>query len=91
MGTHAIVIVATIQAFRVADTTQRNVYSFDESLVHHFNGDTTAQFPALDVVKASDLAAQPFLTEADLGKIKASLANWLHLHNPMIIVDEAHN
>ncbi|WP_099350781.1 DEAD/DEAH box helicase [Erwinia amylovora] len=91
VGTHAIVIVATIQAFRVADTTQRNVYSFDESLVHHFNGVTTAQFPALDVVKASDLAAQPFLTEADLGKIKASLANWLHLHNPMIIVDEAHN
>lgn len=91
IGTHAIVIVATIQAFRVADTTQRNVYSFDESLVHHFDGVTTTQFPALDIVKEPDLIAQPFLTQADLGKIKASLANWLHLHNPIIIVDEAHN
>ncbi|WP_284884915.1 DEAD/DEAH box helicase [Citrobacter portucalensis] len=91
VGTHAIVIVATIQAFRVADTTQRNVYSFDESLVHHFDDITTAKFPTLDVVKEPDLSAQPFLTQADLGKIKASLANWLHLHSPIIIVDEAHN
>lgn len=91
VGTHAIVIVATIQAFRVADTTQRNVYSFDESLAHHFENVTTLQFPALDVVKDADLLTQPFLTQADIGKIKASLANWLHLHNPVIIVDEAHN
>ncbi|ECI4150693.1 DEAD/DEAH box helicase family protein [Salmonella enterica] len=91
VGIHAIIIVATIQAFRVADTTQRNVYSFDESLVHHFDGVTTTQFPTLDIIKESDLIAQSFLTQADLGKIKASLANWLHLHNPIIIVDEAHN
>ncbi len=91
VGTNAVVIVATIQAFRVADTTQRNVYAFDESLAHHFDGVTTAHRPGLEVVTEADLVAQPFLTAADLGRVKASLANWLHLHQPLIIVDEAHN
>ncbi|WP_434471649.1 DEAD/DEAH box helicase [Aeromonas veronii] len=91
VGTNAIIVVATIQAFRVADTTQRNVYSFDESLIHHFTDVTSTLMPGLEVVTEADLVAQPFLTTADLGRVKASLANWLHLHKPVIIVDEAHN
>jgi type III restriction enzyme len=31
-GRHAVVVVATIQSFRIEDAGQRNVYSFSESV-----------------------------------------------------------
>ena len=33
---HAVVVVATIQSFRVEDTGQRNVYAFSEAWERHF-------------------------------------------------------
>ena len=90
-GNAAIVIVATIQSFNIKDKTLRNVYSFDETLAPHFQGLTSAQEARLDRVTAADIAAQPFLTAADLGCVKASLANLLTLNAPIIVVDEAHN
>lgn len=91
MGRQALVLVTTIQAFRVRDKTQRNVYAFDEALERHFQGLTPQQQDGLDKVTEADLANQPFLTAADVGRVKASLANVLHLARPIVIVDEAHN
>ncbi|MDA8256004.1 MAG: DEAD/DEAH box helicase family protein [Betaproteobacteria bacterium] len=88
---NAIVVVATIQTFNVRDRTIRNVYAVDESLAPHFQALTPQQTQRLDCITAADLAAQPYLTAADLGKVKSSLANWLVLHRPLVIVDEAHN
>ncbi|MCX7166460.1 MAG: DEAD/DEAH box helicase family protein [Rhodocyclales bacterium] len=87
----AIVVVATIQTFNVRDRTIRNVYAVDESLAPHFQALTPQQTVRLDCITEADLAAQPYLTAADLGKVKSSLANWLVLHRPLVIVDEAHN
>lgn len=89
----AIVVVATIQSFRVSDTKTRNVYAFDEELEPHFKGLTPidqARYD-LELVTEADLENQRFLTTADLGRPKASIANWFHLHRPIVIVDEAHN
>lgn len=93
IGRQTIVLVATIQAFRVQDQkkAQRTVYAYDEQLEPHFQGLTPRQIARLDTVKPTDLASQPYLTTADLGKVKASLANFLHRTHPIIIVDEAHN
>lgn len=90
-GRSAIVVVATIQSFNVRDKSIRSVYAFDESLAHHFQGLTPQQAARLDKVSEADIAAQPYLTTSDLGRVKASLANWLTLHRPIVIVDEAHN
>jgi len=87
----AIVVVATIQTFNVRDRTIRNVYAVDESLAPHFQALTPRQEARLDRIGEADLAAQPYLTAADLNKVKSSLANWLVLHRPLVIVDEAHN
>lgn len=91
IGRSAIVIVATIQSFNVKDKTIRTVYSFDESLARHFQGLTPQQETRLDRVTEADIAAQPYLTAADIGRVKASLANWLSLNQPIVVVDEAHN
>lgn len=91
LGRAAVVIVATIQSFRITDTTKRNVYSFFEELSPHFEGLTPAAEQRLERVTEADLEAQPFLTRADLGRVKHSIANWLALHRPAVIVDEAHN
>ena len=91
VGQSAIIVVATIQSFNVKEKTQRNVYSFDENFSRHFQGLTPEQDERLDKVTTADLEAQPYLTIADLGRVKASMANWLSLHKPLVIVDEAHN
>jgi type III restriction enzyme len=91
VGKNCIVVVATIQAFNVTDTAKRNVYSFFEELAPHFDGLPSNATEGLEKVKSEDLASQPYLTATDVGRVKYSLANWLHLRNPIIIVDEAHN
>ncbi|WP_396269755.1 DEAD/DEAH box helicase [Ideonella sp.] len=91
VGQFCIVVVATIQAFNVTDTAQRNVYSFFEELAPHFEGLPAKVSDGLERVKAQDLERQRYLTAADVGRVKFSLANWLYLRRPIIIVDEAHN
>ena len=91
VGNSAIIIVATIQSFNVKDKSIRTVYSFDEALAPHFQGLTPQQESRLGKVTETDIAAQPYLTATDLGRTKASLANWLTLNQPIIVVDEAHN
>lgn len=91
VGKTCIVVVATIQSFNVTDTAKRNVYSFFEELAPHFDNLLPNLSVDLEKVAEADLQSQPFLTAADIGRVKYSVANWLHLHQPLVIVDEAHN
>jgi len=72
-----VVIVATIQSFRVEDTTGRKVYDQNGTFAEHLLN--------LPAERLADL-----LPGAD-GKPKPSLVNMLRLRRPIVIVDEAHN
>ncbi|MBI2859730.1 MAG: DEAD/DEAH box helicase family protein [Chloroflexi bacterium] len=72
-----VVIVATIQSFRIEDTTGRKVYGQNGAFSEHLQN--------VPADRASDL-----LPGAD-GKPKPSLVNMLRLHRPIVIMDEAHN
>ncbi len=96
---HAVVVVATLQSFRIEDTGQRNVYAFSEALEPHFRGVPPAALAALRglpdaLVTAEDaaraLAGRDMLARF-VGQPRWSLANWLALRRPYVIVDEAHN
>jgi len=91
VGKAAIIIVATIQSFNVTDTAKRNVYMFFEELAPHFDSLPPNLTAGLEKVTEADLSAQPFLTTKDVGRVKYSVANWMHLQRPIVIVDEAHN
>ncbi len=72
-----VVIVSTIQAFRVEDPTGRKVYDQNGVFLEHFT-----HIPADrrdDLKKGAD------------GNPKPSLVNALRLRRPIVIVDEAHN
>jgi type III restriction enzyme len=79
LADRTLVIVSTVQAFRVNNVADRNVYKDDEELEPHF-----AAVPA-----GADLALHE--TGPRKGKAIASFANLLKLHRPLMIVDEAHN
>lgn len=72
----ACVIVGTIQTLRVRNTAGRKVYDHHEALEPHFA--QLKSFPAA-------------LERDETGQVKYSFANLLHLHRPLMIVDEAHN
>jgi type III restriction enzyme len=96
-GRKAIVVVATIQSFRIDDTGQRHVYSFSENFERHFKGCDEARLRVLHdlpdaVVTAAEVAAdRSGVLRGRAGQPRWSLANWLALHAPLLIVDEAHN
>ena len=96
-GQQAIIVVATIQSFRVANKAGRRVYAMSEAWETHFKSlNLTPQQAAergLACVEKADLDAegQAVLTSKDLGRVKCSLANWLAWQQPIVIVDEAHN
>jgi type III restriction enzyme len=72
-----VVIVSTIQAFRVEDTTGRKVYDQNGAFAEH-------------LLNVSPDRLADLLPGAD-GKPKPSLVNMLRLRRPIVIVDEAHN
>ncbi len=96
-GVKAIVIVATIQSFRVEETAGRTVYSFSEDFERHFKGlPANAQLALRDVPDAlvtNEEAAKDAtgILKNHLHQPRQSLANWLALQAPLLIVDEAHN
>lgn len=90
-GRSAVVIVATIQSFRITETAQRKVYAMSEAFEAHFSSLPPNSLHGLQTVSAADVAEHSFLTIADIGRVKTSLVNWLALQNPIVIVDEAHN
>jgi len=95
-GRHAVVVVATIQSFRIENPDQRNVYAFSESFEPHFRGLTPQRLAVLNnlpdtLVTERDAADPDSPLKSRLGQPKFSLANWLALQGPVVIVDEAHN
>ncbi len=101
--TRAVVVVATMQSFRVEDTDQRNVYAFSEALEPHFRSVPPAALAALHglpgaLVTAADASLDAPGAKAGramlarfVGQPRWSLANWLALRQPYVVVDEAHN
>lgn len=94
-GRQAIVVVATIQSFRVEQTDTRNVYAFSESFERHFKALPAEKLATLSSVPDAQVKEQDAVANAMLkgyvGQPRYSLANWLALQNPLIVVDEAHN
>jgi type III restriction enzyme len=76
-NTTCVVVVSTFQAFRVEDTEGRKLYAHDENLEPHFS-----KIPPTATGLERDEAT---------GKLKFSFANLLHWHQPLVIIDEAHN
>jgi len=72
-----VIIVSTMQAFRVEDTEGRKVYEASSDLNNHFS----------DVPDP----AKPFLEYVPGGSPIPSLVNVFRLRSPIVIVDEAHN
>ena len=72
-----VVIVATIQAFRVEETEGRKVYEANGELMDHFTGLADGLLGTLETGPS--------------GEPVKSLANVLRLRRPLVIVDEAHN
>ncbi len=94
----AVVVVATIQSFRIEDTEQRNVYAFSEAFEPHFRSLPARALRGLQelpnaVVTAEEAAAKAGreMLARFVGQPRWSLANWLALRQPYVIVDEAHN
>jgi type III restriction enzyme len=72
-----VIIVATLQAFRVEDKDGRKVYEGAGALQHHFQN-----LPAEILDK---------LDRDENGIVPYSLANVMRVNRPLVIVDEAHN
>ena len=92
----AVIVVATIQSFRIEETGLRNVYAFSEAFEPHFRGLPAQRFAALReipdaLVSTQDAADADSPLKGYIGQSKYSLANWLALQQPLVIVDEAHN
>lgn len=90
LNNKAIVVVSTIQNFRVDNQDGRKIYSFNENLTAHFERIPDVVKTSLDRVTDNDLQDNG-LQIKHLGKIKCSFANLLKAYRPFIIVDEAHN
>lgn len=73
------VVVGTIQTLRVSSTEGRKVYAHHEMLEEHFST-VSPHAPGLE--RNLDGSMQ--------GTIRFSFANLLHLHRPLVIMDEAH-
>jgi len=95
-GRQAIVVVATIQSFRVEQTDTRNVYAFSEAFERHFKAQSPERLAALSAVPDAfvtegEATEERAMLKAYIGQPRYSLANWLALQNPLVVVDEAHN
>ena len=90
VGRSCLIVVTTSQAFNITKTEKRNVYAFFEELSPHFSVLTPQQEQGMERVTAETIKEQPHLTTSDVGRVKHSLANWFHLHRPIIVLDEAH-
>lgn len=73
------VVVGTIQTLRVSNTDGRKVYAHHEMLEGHFS----TVSPATPGLERNDDGPMK-------GNIRFSFANLMHLHRPLVIMDEAH-
>ena len=82
---HLCVFVATIQTLRVENTEGRKVYAHHEALEPLFAG-VPKRMAGLETL-GPEVAAR---VGGNADDIRYSFANLLHLHRPLMIVDEAH-
>ena len=73
------VVVGTIQTLRVSNTDGRKVYAHHEMLEGHFST-VSPNTPGLERNDEGPMK----------GEIRFSFANLMHLHRPLVIMDEAH-
>ncbi|MBN8505480.1 MAG: DEAD/DEAH box helicase family protein [Burkholderiales bacterium] len=96
-ASRAVVVVATIQSFRIDDADKRNVYTFSEAWESHFRSLPPQALDILRSVPDALVTAEDAAREGRemlaryVGQPRRSLANWLALRRPYVIVDEAHN
>lgn len=74
-----VVIVGTMQTFRITNTSDRNVYKTDENLEDHFRIASLGE--GLEIEESGPRK----------GDVKYSFANMLYRQRPLLILDEAHN
>ncbi len=84
IASNCCIVVSTLAAFNVTDTVGRRVYAHNEAMEPHFAGVDTRGFETVSDAEAAD---NDMLTA---GRPKWSFANLLHLHRPLMIVDEGH-
>lgn len=77
MDNETVIIISTMQSFRVEDTIGRRVYRDSGELMDHFSGLSPLVLDSLE--------------NGQGGNIIHSLANVLRIRRPIVIVDEAHN
>lgn len=77
---NACVVVGTIQTLRVNNTEGRKVYAHNENMEPHFSA----------VPKSTPGLEQWDGSTDKVGDPRFSFANLLHMHRPLMIVDEAH-
>ena len=78
---NACIVVGTIQTLRVNNTEGRKVYAHNEDMEPHFST-VPKTLAGLEQIDGATQAA---------GNPRLSFANLLHVHRPLMIVDEAHN
>ena len=77
MSSSAVIVVTTIQSYRIDDEGNRRIYQDNGYLMDHF-----ANLPAY---------MREQLAEPETGRVSLSLANVMKLRGPIVIMDEAHN
>ena len=77
LSSSAVIVVTTIQSYRIDEEANRKVYQDNGYLMDHFSA-----LPAW-------LKEQ--LQEPETGRVALSLANVMKLRGPIVIMDEAHN
>lgn len=85
LGRHLCIFVGTIQTLRVTDTDGRKVYAHHEALEPFFSK-IDKRMTGLETLGAETAAK----VGGSVDDIRYSFANLLHLHRPLMIVDEAH-
>jgi|EndMetStandDraft_9_1072997.scaffolds.fasta_scaffold00889_6 type III restriction enzyme len=85
LGRHPCIFVGTIQALRVENTEGRKVFAHHEALEPMF-AKVPRRMPDMETL-GTELAAK---IGGDPDDIRFSFANLMHLHRPLMIVDEAH-
>jgi type III restriction enzyme len=90
---HAVVLVATVQTFRIHQDKQhlRTVYEFDEAYADHFSVVPESLANLLLTVTPEDIKPDGPLVAGDVGRVKHCVANLMRLLRPIVIVDESHN
>lgn len=77
---NACIVVGTIQTLRVGNTEGRKVYAHNENMEPHFSA----------IPRTTKGLEQRDGSTETTGDPKFSFANLLHVHRPLMIVDEAH-